>query len=33
MVMAIRATERLVAPEEVSASLTAIAASAVFRVR
>ena len=33
VVMAIRATERLVAPEEVSASLTAIAASAVFRVR
>jgi len=31
VVMAIRATERLVAPEEVSASLTAIAASAVFR--
>jgi len=31
VLMAIRATERLAAPEEVSASLTAIAASAVFR--
>ena len=31
VLMAIRATERLAAAEEVSASLTAIAASAVFR--